>query len=204
MKKYFVGLLLGTMGLMLVACGSKDKAADASGAGTQATENASMDTSDTEIYESEGMPNPWVDSDQEGVLAATGFRLVAPEGAVNVAYSYMPSTGMAQMNFNVGNAMCVYRVQTTDGLEDISGIYCDWDYTEKSSISGMEAMLYGCTSGQEGEYIDNLEITRVVNWYDAQNKVTYSFSTIGTNIDGMDNTVFAEELYHLSMSGSEQ
>lgn len=207
MKKKLVGLLLGATGIMLVACTPQGKNAGTPEASIEQVEIIPIDesedaiiatdASEDEIYEGAGMSNPWVDSDKAGVLEATGFNLVAPADAANVAYSYMPSTGMAQMNYTTGNAMMVYRAQPTEGLEDISGVYCEWDFVEETKIAGMDAMEYNYASEQEGDFIDDMEFTRVINWYDAQNKVTYSLSAIG-QLNGMDTAVYAEELFNLS------
>ncbi len=188
MKKKMVVLIIGVMGLMLAACGSQDN-----GTG-EINEN-------TEASYSKGMANPWIDSDEEGVLEATGVNVIAPEGATNVLYSYMPSEGMAQLNFNMDGAMWVYRVQPAEKLEDISGVYYEWNFTEETTVAGMEAMNYSYTSEQEGEFIDNIESTRVVNWYDAENKVTYSLYVSGIDINGLDNIVYAENLYNMTTKG---
>lgn len=192
MKKKLVGLILAAMVFMLAACASQDIGADVS---AQEVEGIAIDAPEDEIYEGMGMSNPWVDSDKAGVLEATGFDIAAPAEATNVAYSYMPSTGMAQLNYTMENAMWVYRMQPADALEDISGIYCEWNYTGETKIAGMDAMEYGYASDPEGGFIDDMEYTRVINWYDAQNKVTYSLSVIGTDLNGMDTAVYAENLF---------
>lgn len=201
MKKRLLGITFGIVGVMLVACTSSEQSQNQVMEQSQDKEVVviELDTSDDDVYEGMGMANPWVDSDKAGVLEATGFDLVAPEDAVNVAYSYMPSTGMAQLNYVWGNAMWVYRMQPSDELQDISGIYCEWNYTEETTVAGMDAVEYGYASGQDGDYIDSMEFTRVVNWYDAQNKVTYSLSVIGTDLDGLDTIVYAENLYNQQM-----
>lgn len=206
MKKKLVILIVGIMGIMLVACtpnDNKDENAQKSAKESESTtldvsEDAmyvETDKSEEEIYEGFGMANPWVDSDKEGVLEATGFDLAAPDNAVNVIYSYMPSTGMAQMNYNMENAMWVYRVQITDALEDISGIYCEWNYTGETKVDGMDAMEYSYASEPQGDYLDDMSYMRVINWYDSVNKVTHSLSVIGTDLNGMDIAVYAENLF---------
>ena len=202
MKKKLVTFIIAAMGLTLIACGSNAKKEEASE--VTAAENTEPtiivdDAPEEEIYENTWMANPWVDSDRAGVLEATGFDMVAPEDSVNVIYSYMPSEGMAQMNYNFDNVMWVYRIKPTETLEDISGIYLEWNYTGETTVAGMDAMEYSYVSGeQEGDYIDNLDCTRVVNWFDSRNKVTYSLSAMGGNLNGMDTNVFAEDLFKLT------
>lgn len=222
MKKKLLGTMIGAMGLMLVACASEDKTVEVPQASTQEVENIVMnvtdapadentvadevddnvvadvetDMADDEIYESPFGANPWIDSDYAGVLAATGFDLVAPEGASNIAYSYMPSEGMAQLNYTLNNNMWVQRAQSTDELMDISGMYYEWDFVEATKVGGMDAMEYSYATPSESGFIDDVQYTRVVNWYDAQNKVTYSVSAIG-NLDGLDTIVYIENLFNL-------
>lgn len=211
MKKRLVGLLLGTMGLMLVACASQNKEAEipvfeSIPTDTSANEEnttvddentAAIDDEEEEIYHGMDMSNPWVDSDKAGVLEATGFDLSAPNGATNVAYSYMPSEGMVQMNYNMENAMWIYRIKPTEALEDISGIYNEWDYIGETKVAGMDAMEYSYASVPEGDYLDDMECVRVINWFDAEKKVTYSLSVLGPDLNGMDTVVYAENLFNL-------
>lgn len=201
MKKKLVGLMIATMAFMMVACGSKESDAQTVEVDIQKVEdieNSSQeieDNVDEEIYESMSMANPWVDSDYAGVLEATGFEMVPPAEAVNVAYSYMPSTGMAQLNFVMENAMWVYRMQPTEALEDISGVYCDWDYVADTKIAGMDAMEFSYASEPEGDFIDDMDCTRVLNWFDAQKKVTHALVVMGKGLNGMDTAVYAENLF---------
>lgn len=188
MKRKFVGFLLCIMVFLLAACASQDKV----------VESTAIDIPEDETSEGMGIANPWIDSDQAGVFKATGFDLIAPAGAANAAYSYMPSTGMAQLNYTMDHAMWVYRVQPTDALEDISGIYCEWNYTWETKVAGMDAMEYSYASNTEGDFVDNMECTRVINWYDAQSRVTHSLSVIGTDLNSMDTAVYAENLYKLN------
>lgn len=177
MKKILAGLLVFAMIFMMAACGSQDNK----------SENA-----DGEMQEGVNMSNPWADSDKEGVLEATGFELNAPAGAANIAYSYNSSIGMAQLNYAMDDAMWVYRMQKTDALEDISGIYSEWDYTGDTLVAGMDAMEYSYAS--EPDSNGNMDCVRVINWYDAQNKVTHSLSALGPDLNGMDMASYAEKL----------
>ncbi len=140
--------------------------------------------------------NPWVDSDRGEVFRATGFDLGAPAEACNVAYSYMPDTGMAQMNYTMENAMWIYRMQPSDALTDISDIHCDWNYAGETRVAGMDAIEYSYASEFKGDNIVLMECVRVIAWYDAQNKVTYSLSVLGPDLNGMDIAVYAEDLFN--------
>lgn len=178
MKKILAVLMSATVLFSLAACASQNKEAETAAA-------------DSEMYIS-GMANPWVDSDRAGVLEATGFDLAAPADAANIAYSYMPGTGMAQMNYTQNGSMWVIRVQPSDKLEDISGIYCEWNNIFETEVAGMEAIEYSYVSGTEDGFADSTDCTRVINWYDAQNSAVYSLSVTGTELNGLDTAVYAE------------
>lgn len=152
----------------------------------------SLAEDDTQTYIGLGMANPWVDSDRAGVSDATGFYFEAPYDAANIAYSYMPSTGMAQMNYTMENAMWVLRMMHSDALEDISGVHCEWDVIFDTAVAGMEAVEYSFTNKPESDGI------RVIIWYDALNNTTCSLSVMGPDLSGMDTAVYAEELFDLS------
>lgn len=176
MKKVLAVLLALAMVFAFAACGSQEKEPEEPAA------------------DGVGMANPWTDSDHDGVLEATGFDLNAPAGAANVIYSYMESEGMAQMNYNLDGAMWVYRMQKTDALEDISGVYAEWDYTDNTTVAGMEAVECSYASDPKDSASGEMDCVRVINWYDAQNKVTHSLSALGPDLNGMDMPVYAENL----------
>ena len=142
------------------------------------------------------MANPWTESDENGVLSATGFDLIAPEGATDVHYSYMQETRMAQLTYSLDSASWVYRVQEANSLEDISGMNYEWKYTDNGTVSGREAVYMAWSDAPENaEYIDSTQSVQVVNWYDVVPGVTYSLSASGTDLNGMDIQVFAEQLF---------
>ena len=93
-KKIALVLSIISVGMLaLSGCGSSSKEAT-----TEAqTEETTTKAEETTAEETVGMANPWTDSDKEGVLEATGFEMDAPEGATDVAYSYMQESGLAQM-----------------------------------------------------------------------------------------------------------
>lgn len=210
MKKKLIGLVIGSIGFMLVACASQDKEVvyidlgdSTAQQGVSAIESnepeGETSAEDNEIYEGLDWSTPWVDSDKEGVFDATGFDMAAPADAVNVVYSYLPSTGLAQMNFTMEDAMWIYRIQRTDALMDISDVYCEWDYEGETKVAGMDAMEYSYASEPDGDSIDNVDCTRVINWYDVQNSVTHSLVIMGKDLNGMDTVVYAENLFNMAV-----
>ncbi len=93
MKKFLVLVLSAMMVFAMCACGAKE-----------------------EEQPDAGLPNPVTECTQAELLEATGFDLVAPEGAENVAYSYISAEGeetIAQMIFTVDGKEYCYRAQPT-------------------------------------------------------------------------------------------
>lgn len=205
MKKFLAVLLLFAMVFMLAACGSKSKAPEAEEPETNASEIVDPKT-DTETKEEAspetpessqgfGMANPWVDADgPEAVLEATGFALKAPAEAVNIAYSYNTEAGMAQLNYNLDDAMWVYRMQHTEALEDISGIYCEWDYVGDTTFGDMNAMEFSYVSDPTDDQPAAQDCVRIFSWFDPQNKVTHCLAALGPDLNGLDIDVYAEKL----------
>ncbi len=139
--------------------------------------------------------NPWIETDSKGVLEATGFDVTAPEDATDVVYSYMESTGTAQVKYVQNGHDWNYRVQATDGLSDISGMYYEWVVQEPCSINGFEGMSLAYSDATEDtQYIDDVFAAHVVYWYDSEEGATHSLSVAGKDIDGLDIEVVAENL----------
>ena len=145
----------------------------------------SQDSDDAQIA------NPWTESDKQGVADATGFEMTAPAGATDVSYSYMESDSLAQLTYELDGKKWTYRMQETDALTDISGMYMDWDSEESGEVSGREAVYYSC--GELNN--DAVEDVQLVNWYDAVTGVTYSLSATANELNGMDIQAYAEQLY---------
>lgn len=141
--------------------------------------------------------NPWTDSDEEGVLAATGSDMKAPEGAEGVYYSFMEESKMAQMTYTLDNISWVYRSMPTEALEDISGMNYEWVSTDEGTVSGREAVYMAYSDAEENaEYIDDVNYVQVVIWYDDAAGTSYSLSACGTDLNGMDIQVYAEQLFN--------
>ncbi len=146
----------------------------------------------TEAGATEGdmqIANPWTTSDKEGVLAATGFEMEAPEGATDVIYSYLEEDKLAQMDYVLDGMTFVYRMQMTDEFTDISGMEYQWDSEDDGDVSGREAKYYAYVGS------DVEDSVQTVNWYDVVPGVMYSLSAMGSDLDGMDIQYYAENIF---------
>ena len=197
-KRLVLSLLTVTLSAAwMTGCGSTSAATAETSSAESTTESAetgkSEDAAQGESADQEEITeiaNPWTESDAEGVAEATGFSMIPPDGAENVVYSYMEEGKLAQMSYDLDDAVWVYRMQMADALTDISGIYMDWTGDE-GTVSGLEAMYYGKCDLND-QTVDDVQL---VNWYDAVSGVTYSLSATGPSLDGMDIQVYAENLY---------
>ncbi len=186
-----VALILSVMSISMLAmagCGSSSKET----AAETSVEETTTVAEETTAEETVGMANPWTESDKEGVLEATGFEMAAPDGATDIAYSYMKEDGLAQLTYTLDDASWTYRIQLADKLTDISGMYYDWSADpSEGEVSGREALYYGYAA-PEGSDEDSVML---VNWYDVVTGTTYSLSAVGKDLDGMDIQAYAESIY---------
>lgn len=188
-RKALVLSIISVGMLALSGCGSSSKEAT-----TEAqTEETTTKAEETTAEETVGMANPWTDSDKEGVLEATGFEMDAPEGATDVAYSYMQESGLAQMIYKLDDISWTYRIQLADKLTDISGMYYDWgnENGDKGEVSGREALYYGYLAPEDSDE----DSAQLVNWYDVVTGTTYSLSAVAKDLNGIDMQAYAEGIY---------
>lgn len=197
-KRLVLSLLTVTLSAAwMTGCGSTSASTAETSSAEASTESAETGKSEdaaqgesADQEETTEIANPWTEADAEGVAEATGFSMIPPDGAENVVYSYMEEGKLAQMSYDLDDAVWVYRMQMADALTDISGIYMDWTGDE-GTVSGLEAMYYGKCDLND-QTVDDVQL---VNWYDAVSGVTYSLSATGPSLDGMDIQVYAENLY---------
>ncbi len=188
-QRYLKGVMIVKQKLFSVLTVMALSAALLTGCGSVSQQEDTIDPQEQEIA------NPWTDSDEQGVAEATGFDMAAPDGASEVAYSYMAEGALAQMCYELDGAHWVYRMQATDALTDISGMEFQWMSEEEGNVSWMAANYYAYVS-EDG----SADSVQLVNWYDAVTGVTYSLSASGEDLDGMDIQVIAENLY-VSLQG---
>ena len=135
--------------------------------------------------------NPWEDMTAEQLAQASGLFFGVPEGAQNVIYRYLASAGLAEMQFTWENGEFCARIQPAalgeNELMDISGMYFDWDQEEPVTI--------GNCNGTIAQAQDGGEWAQRCLWYDAAQGLMYSLSVTANDIDGLDLTALAEQIY---------
>ncbi len=194
MKKNFVVTLivLALCSSVMTGCDSTtaqetDTAAETEAVTTETAAEETVAETETEAVE---IANPWTESDKDGVLAATGFEMTAPDGASDISYSYMAEGALAQMCYTLDGAEWIYRIQMADALTDISGLSIPWSNESSGTVAGMDAMYYTYVSDDE-----TANDVQLVNWYNMVVGVTYSLSVTGQDLNGIDLQTYANTLY---------
>lgn len=178
----------------LTGCGDSKEQETVTGENTseETAEDTTEDTAEENETEETQIANPWTDSDQQGVLKATGIDMTAPEGASDVAYSYLEKDGLAQMTYVLDDTDWTYRIQPATELTDISGIFVEWDYEGDATVSGLAAKDYSYGDMNT----DNSDHYQMIQWYDATVGFTYSLAAYSPHdLNGMDIQVYAEAIY---------
>ena len=137
------------------------------------------------------MANPWEDMTAEQLRAASGLSFGVPEGAEQVIFRYLRSEGLAEMQFSwSGDEYCA-RIQPAvpagNELCDISGMYYEWSHEEP--------VIIGYCAGRLSQARDGETWVERCLWYDAATGLAYSLSVTAEEIDGLDLTVLAEQVY---------
>lgn len=115
------------------------------------------------------LPNPVHETDEAGLLGATGLTLPTPEGAENVRRSYIDMAGeapIAQLDFTLDGKAATLRAQANGAVRpaDISGLYYDWTENGTAQVGSRDAELH--TNGAAG----------YIAWADAAPGILYNLS----------------------------
>ena len=150
---------------------------------------APVDTAETTT----SLANPWTDMTKEELEQVSGVPFGVPEGAESLVYRWLESEGIAEMQFVLdGDEYCA-RVKPSaleaGQLENISGIYYDWENEQKITIGHCDGTIGLAQTGSE----DWVELCQ---WYDIAPGLMYSLSVYTTgDPDGLDLTAVAEAVY---------
>ncbi len=144
------------------------------------------------------MANPWEEMTAEQLADAAGLLFGVPEGAENVIYRYLRSAGLAEMQFTWANGEYCARIQSAilpEGeLSDISGMYYDWEFVEPITVQRCSGTIAQAKNGDNGW-------VELCLWYDAPSALMYSLSVSADDVDGLDLTALAEQVYIPMMRG---
>ena len=139
-------------------------------------------------YEPVSIANPWLDLTQQELLDESGLSFGVPEGAEDVIYRYLPAEHLAEMQFTLdGDEFCA-RIQPADEPMNISGMYFEWEDEQEIQIGECAGTIGRAQTGSE-------DWTGLCQWYDTDQKLQYSLSVYTTDMDGLDLTALAKQIY---------
>ncbi len=83
-------------------------------------------------------------SSAQELAAATGQTIMVPQEATDVSYSSVTSGDevIAQADYTYNGYQCNYRLASTAGFEDISGVYEDWSGNNLAVVGGDSWSVY--------------------------------------------------------------
>ena len=121
--------------------------------------NTGSDSSSDSTSTSEGMENPVTESDEQGVVEATGIDLPVPAGVEDAAWSYIDDGSdnlIAQVTFTYNGKTCTMRAQSTGDIEayDISGMYYTWTAEAAGDVGNCDAAAFTCSECGYVQWLD--------------------------------------------------
>ena len=141
-----------------------------------------------EAEDNTGLPNPLKETDAEGIMQKLGLEFGIPEGAGEVSY-YIINDETAEMRFTMDATNFTARIKPSAEFEDISGMYYDWTATNDTwKVQHCDALNMSYISETEDDAMVTL-------WYDAAPGLMYSLSAAGNDLNGLDLTVLADQIY---------
>ena len=154
---------------------------------SEANEDASTEESEDVVGNDDNAINNWVGCSFEDLDAQFTPGIVIPDEAVAVDCRMNDAINMGEIDFSMDSLAYTFRVGYTDALEDISGMYYEWDVEDEVNIKGCPGI--SARSISEEGYVD------VIYWYDEAGKKTLSLSTMAADLDGYDIQAIAEQIY---------
>ena len=142
------------------------------------------------------LANPWQDLSAEQIHELTDIPFSAPEGAENVIYRWLGSESLAEMQFTIYQDDFCFRAQPAalekGELQDISGMYFAWENEEDITVDGFSGTIGQAQTGSE-DWVERCL------WFDDAAGIMCSLSVATTELDGLDLTAVAEQIYHPSL-----
>ncbi len=151
-----------------------------------------------------GMANPWRDCSEDEAYQHMANGFSAPAGSENVSWSLMlpdndpakETETMVQLKFDLDGVSYCARTQpvTEDGDRDISGMYYEWQESEKVTLSNWAG---GNMEATVSSFANSDESAKLCTWYDIETGFAYSLSCSGEkdSVKDVDIKSVAEAIY---------
>ena len=140
-----------------------------------------------------GMPNPWTETDPDGLMQTLGLQFDVPEGAENIVYRMLTEEKLAEMQFTLNDMPFTARIKPAGvELEDISGLNYDWAYVEQAKREFARHWY----REEHRKALDDGKTVEVFLWLDIVPGLTCSLSTEAADLNDFDISAVAEQVYH--------
>lgn len=153
---------------------------------------AYAETEEAPSEETTQIANPWTDMTKEELEKVSGVTFGVPEDAKDVVYRWLEEESLAEMQFILDDDEYCARIKPDaleeDQLDNISGMYFQWENEEEVTIGHCPGTIGQAQTGTE-EYVE------LCLWYDIVPGLMYSLSVYTTELDGLDLTAVAEMVY---------
>lgn len=144
---------------------------------------------ETEKTELDGVPDPWVETDAEGLMQTLGLEFNIPEEAEDVIFRMNESEQLAEMQFVLYKMPFTARIKPSGlEMEDISGLNYKWEYEKESNDHWYREKNMKTRDGKN--------TVEAFLWFDIVPGLTYSISTEGPDLDGFDIIAVAQMVWH--------
>lgn len=185
MKKNKLITLLSVimMACLLSGCAAKTEAT----AVNETIQETAAETkeAEAETETSAQIANPVKRVDESEFKVSFSQPFMIPEGMKNVRYAIIDKN-LGEINFSDDNNEYTLRLQKTDSLTDISGLYYTWNADEKDTLGSFEAT--------NSRYIGQGETIDRFAWYNPEFKTTYCLIAKGSDLNGFDIKAIAEQI----------
>ena len=114
--------------------------------------------------------NPWMEVSDVEMAASTLYDFTAPTGVTNIMYQYNVATQMAEVDFALEGVNWTFRLQPSEEINDITGMYVNWDtilVDETTNATIMKNDQYTAYLWNDGETTFSAvgETTETNDWY---------------------------------------
>ena len=138
------------------------------------------------------LANPWEDVTVEQLRQNIGMYFNVPEEAEKAIYRWCAAEKLAEMQFAWNDGIFCFRSQPValekNQLTDISGMYYTWEHEEPAAIGGFAGSI-AQAPGDNGSFVERCL------WYDNAAGLMCSLSVIAPDLDGLDLTALAEQIW---------
>ena len=138
------------------------------------------------------LANPWEDVTAERLAELIGAPFNVPADAEQVIFRWYGAEQLAEMQFTRSGDEYCFRAQPVAPdmgvFADISGMYYSWENEMEVTIgwcSGIISQARSETAGQAQRCL----------WYDSAAGISYSLPVTGPDLDGLDLTAVAEDIF---------